>query len=183
MFADLGAKVLDADRVVHRLMAPNGRCYRRIIRQFGCGILRGKAIDRQKLAGIVFTAPAKRKKLEGIIHPCVRSEFKRLVAAYARGGRVKAVILEIPLLFESGHYRWLSTTVVVKASQGAQIERLRHKTKQSQADILRRIKAQMPIAQKIRKADYVIDNRGDRRNTKKQVVKIWNDLISENKKK
>jgi dephospho-CoA kinase len=170
MFGRRGAQVVDADRLVHESLRPKGPAYVKVIRAFGQGILDGDRIDRRKLADIVFRSPAKLKKLTSIIHPIVEKEVRRQAAKFKN--RKTLVVVDAPLLIEAGWHRWVDYLIVVKASQALAVRRVSAQKNIPRADILRRIKAQMPITQKIRMADVVIDNRKNLKATQRQVENI-----------
>ncbi|HLF18046.1 MAG TPA: dephospho-CoA kinase [Candidatus Omnitrophota bacterium] len=174
IFRRKGAKVIDADRLAHRLLEPRGACYASVIRVFGKDILKGKRIDRKKLAGAVFNSKRKLKQLEAIVHPRVGQLIKEELKRYKN--RAKIVVLEVPLLFEAGLDRLADCVVVVKANQAIQLRRATRKLGISRAEALRRIKAQMPLRTKIRLADFIIDNNGTKNQTEKQVNALWQKL-------
>lgn len=179
MFARLGAKVIDTDKIVHKEMRRGGRCYAPIIRAFGQQMAGKKGIDRKKLGKIVFADKRKLKRLEKIVHPMVLLGVNEELKKYR--GREIAVI-EVPLLFEAGFDRCVDTTIVVTASRRSQIERSRRSLKITRTEALRRIKAQMPLRDKIRRADIIIDNSTTKTQTHKQVKAIWQKLTQKLKK-
>lgn len=174
MFAHLGAKVISADTIAHEEIKPNGRCYKEIIKIFGREILKNEAIDRKKLGKIVFEDKKKLKILENIIHPVVNQRIGGFINA--QQGKKGVIVLDVPLLFEVGLQKKVDASVVVKAPATVQIKRAVKQLKISKAEALRRIKAQMPLKTKIRLANFIIDNGGTITGTRKQVVKIWDEL-------
>ena len=179
MFARLGARVIDADGIVHKEMRRGGRCYAPVIRTFGKQVAGGSGIDRKKLAAVVFSDRRKLKLLERIVHPKVRLGIQEELKKY-RGGEI--AVIEVPLLFEAGFNRYVDTTIVVTASRRSQIERSRRSLKITRTEALRRIKAQMPLRDKIRRADIIIDNSTTKQQTHKQVKAIWQKLTQRAKK-
>ena len=177
LLARQGAKVLDADEIAHRLIAPRGTCYPTIVRQFGKGILTRGRIDRRKLARIVFADPRKLKQLEKIIHPAVGREIQAKLKGFAKNKRNRIVAVEVPLLFESGLNRLVDQVIVVKSSREVQWKRLTARSNMPKEEIAKRIQSQMPLQEKIKRADFVVDNSGDLNNTQKQVREIWDQLI------
>jgi len=176
-FRKLGARVLDADRIARDVMKPSGECYRRIVRRFGPDVCRGRAIDRKKLAARVFADPQALKDLETIIHPAVLKRIKREIRGLRRQGSVKAVVVDVPLLFEAGWDRDMDVTITVRANRQAQHQRLRRGGKFSPREAAQRLKRQMPLSQKIRLSDYVIDNNGSFSETRGQVHHIWKNIM------
>lgn len=179
MFARLGAKVIDTDKIVHKEMRRGGRCCAPIIRAFGRQVAGKDGIDRKKLGEIVFADRQKLKRLERIVHPKVRSGINEELKKYR--GREIAVI-EVPLLFEAGFDRCVDTTIVVTASRRGQVERSRRSLKVTRTEAMRRISAQMPLRDKIRRADIIIDNSKTKTQTHKQVKAIWQKLTQRAKK-
>ncbi len=172
MFRDLGATIIDADLLARKVVERGAPAYHEIIREFGEGILDLQGnIDREKLGEIVFNDPRARKRLNEITHPRVfdlmQQELKR---AEREGARV--VILDVPLLFESGADSWLKPVILVYADAQTQLNRLVERDGCSAQRALARINAQMPIEEKRKKAQFVIDNRGDLENTRRQVLEI-----------
>lgn len=171
VFASCGARVIDADRIAHRLVRRGTPLYRRILREFGRDILtRGGAIDRRKLAGVVFADRRKRRRLEKIVHPAVVREIRRRIAA-ARPD--DALVIDAPLLIEAGLAGLVDRLVVVTASRARQVERGVRKFGMTPAEARRRIAQQMPLARKARMADFVITNNGTKPETRRKARKVW----------
>lgn len=178
MFEDLGMERIDADILSHEVILPQTPAWREIVATFGEELLQADGnIDRKKLGDLVFHDSASRKRLEAIIHPRVRQAMHAALEGLEKKGASK-VLLDIPLLFEVGWDReenW-DAIIVVTADEKIQIERARKKFGLSEADIRLRLKAQLPLAEKIKKATVVIDNNGDLKQTKSQVEKIFAKL-------
>lgn len=167
----LGAKVVDADRIAHSAIAKGKPAYRKVIRTFGDGILDSRGnIDRKALGRIVFADRKKLKALNRIVHPEVIRIIKRSAAG---AGKAKAVVIDAPLLVEAGLDRDVDTLVVVASSRKAQLERCAKKRGLSKAEALRRIASQIPLREKIRRADFVIYNNGTKAETIKSVRRVW----------
>jgi dephospho-CoA kinase len=168
-FRKRGAKVVDADKIVRYLIKPGSGVYKKILAGFGRGVLKkDRTIDRLKLSRVVFPDRQLLNKLNRIIHP----QAIKMIEREIRLARKKIVVLDAPLLFESGLQRLTDKVIVVKADRGRQLKRLLKKTSLSKKEILMRIKAQMPLSTKVRRADFVIDNSGTEDHTKKQVVNL-----------
>lgn len=173
MLADLGAEVLDADQIVHEAMKPKGKLVPPIARMFGKEVLQDGGVDRRKLAGIVFDNPVRLRKLEKIVHPFVQQQIRAAMVRLRKSKKTQVVVLNIPLLFESKAYSWVDETVVVKTSRETQIRRACQHLKLTRAEVSQRIQRQMPLSQKIRLADIIIDNNGSLAATRAQVKAIW----------
>lgn len=176
MFRDLGAAVLDADKIAHDLLKPGTACFRAVVKLLGKDILRQGRIDRKRVAEQVFPDARRLKALEGIIHPKVEREMRARIAGYRKGGRVKAVVLDVPLLFEAGFDRLVDIIIVVSSVQKQQVERAVRNLGMTRAEALRRIRAQMPLKEKKLLADMVINNRGSRTELRREIRKIWKQL-------
>lgn len=175
MFKELGANVVSADSMVHSLMKPEGSCYHQIVKVFGTDICKNNKIDRHVLANIVFSDFKLLKKLEKIVHPFVKREILALIQQNHH--RIQEMlIVEIPLLFESDYWRKFDKTIVVSSTKKQQVERAIQKIGITKSQALQRIQLQMPLARKKQMADFVINNRGNKTDTKIQVKKIWQQI-------
>lgn len=158
MFKRCGAVVIDADELARDAVAPGKPAWRDIVTIFGGKVLNpDRTINRHALGAIVFRSPAKRRRLEQIIHPRVAREQQRLTKRAARKDPHAVVIYDVPLLFEAGIDKRVDAIIVVTADQKTQIARLKKRNGLSRAEALRRIKSQMPLSKKIGQADYVMD--------------------------
>jgi dephospho-CoA kinase len=156
-FRKAGAAVVSADAVVHELSQPGKPAYRAIVRAFGRGLLVADgALDRASLGEKVFRNPAMRRRLESIVHPLVRREMKRRVAA--AGGTV--VVVDVPLLFENGLEREYDVTVAVCAPRALRLARVMRRDGLSKAAVELRMRAQLPQKEKEKRADVVLRNEG-----------------------
>lgn len=172
-----GAAVLDTDRVAHRLQRPGTTVFRAIVRRFGTSVLdrRGR-LDRRRLGEKVFSDRRARRALERIMHPRVIAYAERWVRARRREGR-RAVVL-IPLLYEVDWTGPWDAVLCVAASPAHVRARLRARGL-SAGEAAARLAAQMPLAEKIRRADYVIRNNASRTQLAVQVRKFWKTIRRE----
>jgi len=176
-FKDLGAAVLDADKIAHGALSPKAGTYKRILKIFGSQILKkGGSVDRRLLGKIVFDNKALLKKLCDIIHPYVIKIINREIRRIKREARRPAIILDIPLLVEANLMGLIDFLIVVKIGRKQQIERCRKETELSAKEISARIGAQMSLAKKARFADFLIDNSKTEKQTKGEVKKIWAEI-------
>jgi dephospho-CoA kinase len=158
MFKACGAVVIDADDLAREVVQPGKPAWREIVHAFGKRVLNpDRTVNRHALGAIVFSHSVKRRRLERIIHPRVAREQKRLTREAARKNPKAVVIYDVPLLFEAGIDKRVDKTIVVTADQKTQIARLKKRNGLSRNEALRRIKSQMPLNQKRRRADYVLD--------------------------
>lgn len=178
IFRELGAIALDADAIAHRTIEPKKIAWKKIKRYFGSGILNeDETINRRALAKAVFPNKKRLKKLCDIIHPLVYREVERTLKKIKRTNPDAIVVLDIPLLLESGGRSKVDKLVVVRSNRSTQIERASKNAGLTRTQILQRIKAQMPLREKVRAADFVIDNSGALNSTRKQAIEIWKKLV------
>ncbi len=175
MFKSFGARVIDLDKIAHGVILPWTKVYGRIAALFGKGVLKKNgSIDRARLSWIVFNNKALLEKLNNITHPEIIGIMNRQI----KDSRNKVIVLDAPLLIESGIEKIADKIIVVTSIQNKQVERVADKTGLSRADILKRIRQQIPLRHKARLADFIIDNNGTIAQTKKQAVKIWRKLTA-----
>lgn len=177
MFGELGAAVISADEIAREIVEPGMPASQDIRTSFGDDVfLPDGTLDRQRLGAIVFRDEAKRRLLERITHPRIRETMRRRIDEAAAAGL--PVIAEIPLLFESeASMALVDVVIVVYVSPDVQLSRLMARDGLSEADARARMDAQLPMAEKVMRADYVIDNVGDPERTRQQVVRIWQELV------
>ena len=179
LFAQCGSAVLDADAVVHELLQPGTAAFRDIVRVFGRGILdAGGAVDRKRLGAAVFTNTAKRRQLERILHPRVWRRMRGELGRLARAGRVKAAVLDVPLLFESGGEKFADAVVVVAAPTNVRYRRLKQRHGWTRKEVDARTAAQWSLSAKVVLADFVVDNGRTLSATRKQVNGLWKTLVA-----
>lgn len=173
MLAFLGASLIDADKVAHAAMASTGSAYAGVVEAFGPDIL-GEAgeIDRRALGRIVFAAPEALKRLESLVHPAVIAEVNQRIAQ----STAPTVVVEAIKLLESGMANAYDAIWVTVCSEETQLTRLMETRGLSRDDALIRRRAQAPQAEKVARADVVIDTDGTLAETRAQVEAAWADL-------
>ena len=174
-FRELGAKVIDADAIVHDLYRQDTALKKKLLAAFGSGILLHGAIDRKALAAIVFHDAKQLRTLNALVHPAVLARIRKEIEST----RKKAVVLDVPLLVEASALRLVDKLVVVQCSLAQQLERVMHRLGLSREEALSRISAQLALKEKIKLADYVIDNGGSPRHTQRQVEMLYDKLLAE----
>jgi len=172
MLIDKKITVIDADVIAKQAVEKGMPAYRQIVEAFGKDILLENGdIDRKKLGSIVFTDEQKRLKLNQIVHPAVRAEMlKQRDEAIAR--KEQFVVLDIPLLYESGLDYLVGKVLVVTVPADIQLKRLMERNSLTEEEAMSRITSQMPLADKTKKADAVIDNSGSLEHTKHQLEEV-----------
>ncbi len=175
-FRRAGIPVFDADAVVHALQAPGGKALRAIGAAFPRTVANG-TLDRAALRDAVIGNPEAFARLERIIHPLVRTEEKKFVARARRAG-ARAVVLDIPLLLETGGQKRVYHVLVVSAPRSVQIERVRHRRRMDAAQIEAIIARQMPDAQKRRHADTVVRTGLSRHHAQRAIRRLIRKLLA-----
>ncbi|MFJ5717284.1 dephospho-CoA kinase [Neobacillus sp. NPDC093127] len=172
MFKEMDIPVVDAD-IEARLAVEKGEpAYNKIIAEFGEEILMENGeIDRPKLGSIIFHQAEKRRHLNEIVHPEVRRRMMEQISAAKQNGE-SVIVLDIPLLFESKLTYMVDKTILVYVERETQLQRLINRNQLSIVDAEARIRSQMPLADKVKLADKVIDNNGTVEETKKQLLDI-----------
>ncbi|MCX5687134.1 MAG: dephospho-CoA kinase [Candidatus Omnitrophica bacterium] len=170
MFARLGAYAIDVDKVYHSLIRRGEKCHKEIVKYFGKDILaKSGQIDREKLGKIVFKDRSKLKLLNSITYSGIMEEIKKIV----KSKKSKFIIIDAPLLIESGFYKKVDSIILVANKKEYQVKRIKESTGLSVTEILKRIRMQMPFKKKLAFADFIIDNSGSKLGTLTQVREIW----------
>lgn len=166
-FARHGAAVVDTDAIAHELTQPGGAAIAELRRQFGEEFIDAAgAMDRARMRARAFSDPAAKARLEGLLHPMIRAESERRIAA----ARTPYVVHVVPLLLESPDYRRrVQRVLVVDCPEALQIERVRQRSALAEDEIRRIIAAQTPRDARVAAADDVIDNSGSLDALHKQV--------------
>lgn len=178
MLARFGADIIDADCIAREIVEPGQKAWEQIVKCFGEAILfPDGAIDRKKLGTIVFADEKERKKLEEITHPEIRRRIREKLDAVREAGR-RVAVLDIPLLIEVGWTDMVQQLWLVYIDRDTQLERLMRRDNLTVAEAQQRLAAQMPLADKRKYADVIIDNGGSLEDTAAQVQKAWDKLLA-----
>ena len=176
MFKELGAEVLDADAMAREAVAVGAPAWAELRRLYGAEFFHENGeLNRSRLAQVVFADPEARRRLDGLIHPRVEAELQARVAELARRGAA-LVLVEVPLLFETGREAAFDRVIVVAAPEADQVRRLRARDHRGEAEIRGILAAQWRLADKVARGDYVVDNGGELSFTEQQVKNIWGEL-------
>jgi dephospho-CoA kinase len=176
-FRELGAHIIDFDELAREVTHPRSKAWKEIVEYFGKGVLNEDlTIDRQKLAAIVFSEKEKVAKLNRIVHPEVFKEDGRITNRIKKLDPGALIVKDIPLLFEAARPIRLDKVVVVFASKQTQLRRLEEKG-MGRKDAENRIRSQSPLEEKVRSADFVVNNDGPPEETKRQVEEIYSSLM------
>jgi dephospho-CoA kinase len=180
VFRDLGAHIIDADKIVHDLLAPGQDACSEVIGHFGRDIqLPDGSIDRRKLGDIIFNHPEERAWLNQCIHPRVFKAYQTQIH-HLRDRQLDAmVIMDAALLIETGYHKHMDKLIVVYAGQQDQLKRLMERDRFTLEQSMARISSQMPLDEKKKYADYVIENTGTREATERQAREIFVKIKAE----
>ena len=180
MLSHLGARVIDADLLAREVVMPGQAAYARIVEEFGPQVVQEDgSLDRKALGALVFGDSAKRKRLEEITHPAIGLRQQRILSVFDEEAFEGVVIWDVALLYEGGGAAKMDRVVVVYADPETERRRLMERDGLSDADARARIASQMPIAEKAKLADHVIDNSGTREETERQVRAVHGALLAE----
>lgn len=181
IFEGLGAKIIDADEIARSIVEPGKPAWREIVETFGNEVLNpDNTVNRKKLGEIIFNDEDKRKALNGITHPRIIGRVRELVEIYGKEN-TPVVIIEAALIVEKGGLKDLiDSLIVVTADEESQMKRLIERSGYTREEALSRIKSQMPSLEKVKHADYVIENSGTMENAEVQVKALWEKFIEKN---
>ncbi len=175
--AALGCHVIFNDQLGHAVMAPGGEAYEGIVREFGAEIVKeDKTIDRRKLAGLVFHDPERLAKLNALVHPPVRARTKAALEAFEKADPDGIAVVEAAILIETGSFRDYEKLIVAICGERQQIERAMTRDGMTREEVVNRLSRQMPLAEKIRYADFVIDTSGMKEDTVAQTTAVYQSL-------
>jgi len=176
MLRGLGAKVIDADELAREVVKPDQEAWREIIEAFGSEVLRqDRTLNREKLRKIVFADKRARKRLDSITHPRIRALAQERIEKLAAEG-ADIIIYEAPLLFENRVHLWLRPVILVTSDSETQKRRLRERDRLSESEIRHHLEAQMPLEEKTKLANFVIDNSGELKDLERQVREVWEKI-------
>jgi dephospho-CoA kinase len=176
MFHELGAQIIDADRIGHELFAKTSPVFAEVVERFGNGILDSqREICRQRLGAIVFSDPEKLRQLNAIVHPRIISQVEVRAAELAAQNRRSVILVDAALIFEAGIGGRFEKVIVTWCPPEMQLARLMDKG-MTREEAGRRVAAQMPVDEKKRRADFVIDSSGPLEDTRAQVERIFASL-------
>ncbi|MEK6790362.1 MAG: dephospho-CoA kinase [Deltaproteobacteria bacterium] len=177
--ARLGCRVIDADLSAREICIQGKDAYNELVAAFGSGILRDdKAIDRAALGKIVFSDPVKLKTLGNITHPRIRQRIRERIEEIRGADKNAVIVVDAALLIENGLYKEMEKVIVVCADEKTIIKRLARRSGLSEKEAIIRIRSQMPLDEKKRYADYVVDNNGTMEETTCAVRRIYEELAA-----
>jgi dephospho-CoA kinase len=176
---DLGCYLIEADELGHQVLLPGGEAYDAVIHEFGEGILdEDLHINRHRLGELVFGKPDLLTKLSALVHPPVAERQAKAIAAIAQSDPAAIVVVEAAILVETGSYKKFDKLIVVVCTPEQQMERALKRGAYTREEVLARLSRQLPLEEKLRVADYVIDTSGMKENTLEQVRSLYERLGS-----
>jgi len=180
LLRQLGCEIIDADLLAREVVEPGQPALAQIVTEFGRDVVTAAGeLDRKKLGAVVFANPERRRRLEAITHPAIRDRFLARLDELAKQGFVGLVVFDAAVMIESGNYKNMDRLVVVVTDEATQMARLHGRDGTDDAENRRKIASQMPLTEKAKLADFVIDNSGSRDATAEQVRRVFGALMSE----
>jgi len=173
---DLGCHLIQADELGHEVLMPGAEAYEAVVHEFGAGVLAADGtVDRSRLAAEVFERPERLAKLNSLVHPPVIRREEEILRELERRDPGGIAVMEAAILIETGSYRRFDRIIVVVTTRAQQVERAMGRGL-SREEALARIGRQMPLEEKRKYADYVIDTSGRKEDTLRQVGEVYRAL-------
>lgn len=174
-----GAFIIDADSISRRLTEKGGQALPEILAEFSEGVFgENGELNRKALADVIFNSPLKREKLNSIIHPLVDREIRRQMALAEAGGE-KIAILDVPLLYEAGMDKLADEVWCAYLEKEEQLARLMRRDRLTSPEALARINSQMPLNEKAKRSDRVIDTSGSIEESAKRITALYEEKLKE----
>ena len=171
---ELGAVIVDADAISRASTRRGGAAFKAVCAAFGDILGEDGEIDRRKLGGIVFADEDARRKLNSIVHPAVMAESRAQIEN-ARASGAKVCILDVPLLFETGMEKLCDETWLIYVPREEQVRRMAERDGLDAAAAVARIDSQMPLEEKLKRADVAIDSSGTIEQTREKLRRLWEE--------
>jgi len=172
-----GCQLIEADHLGHEVLRPAGEAYADVVREFGREILNPSGtIDRKRLAAQVFGKPERLARLNELVHPHVIRREQELMDQFARLDPNGITVVEAAILIETGSYTRFDRLILVECDQELQISRALKRDNGDRIEVLARLERQMPVEEKRKFADYVIDTSGSKEETLSRVREVYDSL-------
>lgn len=165
----LGAHIIEADELGHQIIAPGGEAHSAVRAAFGTA-------ERAELAALVFGKPEQLARLNAIVHPAVRERAAKMVAETVAAHPAAVIVYVAAILLESGGMAGMRKTIVVTCREEQQLERALERPGATRETVMARLAHQMPLAEKVARADYVIDTSGTKEDTLRQTKLVFDEL-------
>jgi dephospho-CoA kinase len=177
--AELGCFLVKADDLGHQVLMTGGEAYADVIQEFGREILDPDGtINRRRLGHLVFDQPDRLTRLNELVHPPVRARQNALIEEFAHREPDGIAVVEAAILIETGSHRHFHKMIVAACQEEQQIERAMSRDGASREEVVQRLKRQMPLQEKVRYADYIVDTSGTKEHTLEQTRSIYQALRS-----
>jgi dephospho-CoA kinase len=174
---NLGCLLIRADHLGHQVLEPGAEAYDAVITEFGPAILDpDRRINRRRLAAEVFGSPERLAKLNALVHPPVRARARKLLEEFARREPNGVAVSEAAILIETGSYRDYDKLIVAVCGEQQQVERAIERDHLTREEVQARLENQMPLREKVKYADYVIDTSGDKPSTLAETRAVYESL-------
>jgi dephospho-CoA kinase len=181
ILAELGAVVMDADKIAHSTYAPGGPAYDGVVAAFGKEVLAGDGtVDRTKLGPIVFKEPAKLTRLQEAVWPATKQRIGELIAEARRNGERKPIVVEAAILIEAKWQSVFDEVWLITAAKESVIERVERERGLKPEQTEARIRAQLPDEERRKHASVVIENNGTITQLREQLARVWADALKRN---
>lgn len=175
--AGFGCLLIEADQLGHEVLSPGGEAYDTVVQEFGGEIVAENGeIDRRALAARVFGSPEKLSRLNALVHPPVVRRENEIIAEFARREPDGIAVVEAAILIETGSYKRFDRIILVTCREDQQVERAMRRDGAALEDIEARISRQMPLEEKRKYADFVINTAGDKEDTLRQTRAVYDAL-------
>lgn len=172
-----GAYIIDADKIARDLVKPYSVSWNKIVNVFGIEIVQEDGnINRKKLASIIFSDPEKREDLNKILHPLIKEEIQKRIDEIRKKNPQAIVVIDAPLLIERGEYHEVDKVVVITSNENNQIERIKLRNGLQKEEAKKIIESQLPLSEKLKVADFVINNDGSIEDVKKKAIEIFKEI-------
>ena len=177
LFEELGARIIDADLLSRELVEKGMPAWQSIVDSFGPAVIKADgSLDRKALGEIVFADDEKRELLNSILHPKIVEEERRRICLIEKDAPHSIIVVNAALLIESGNHKSMDAVIVVSADEDIVLKRLALRDGLSTDESLLRIKAQASISEKLKYADFVVENNGTMEELKEKVVKLYGEM-------
>lgn len=174
---DMGCLLVQADELGHEALTPGGAAYAPVIAEFGREVVTAEGtIDRRALAALVFADAGRLARLNALVHPAVVRREEELIAEFARRDPGGIAVVEAAILIETGSYRRFDKLILVTCDEEQQVARALRREGAVEGDIRARISRQMPLEEKRKYADFVIDTSGQKEDTLRQTRAVYDSL-------
>jgi dephospho-CoA kinase len=181
ILAELGAVVMDADKIAHSTYAPGGPAYTGVVAAFGKEVLAPDGtVDRTKLGPIVFKEPSKLTKLQEAVWPATKQRIGELIAETRRKGENKPIVVEAAILIEAKWQSVFDEVWLITAAKESVIERVERERGLKPEQTEARIRAQLPDEERRKHASVVIENNGTIAQLRDQLARVWADALKRN---